>query len=192
MQEMKNSRGENMARICTSELHFLSFVFITISCSTQISAQPAVSGYIKSAFTYTTSDAGDESETSVSNARIKVSGGVNESTKYAILFDAVSDEILLDAYINHTIIENLSVKIGQFKTAFSTDNLISNTKVSFISRLYMEKNVSPAYRDRGIELNYEYRMLDATVGMMKVPGRTRMILIIKVSPCASLLPSFPN
>jgi len=148
-------------------------LLIAGALSMKAAAEPTITGYIKSSFMYTPGDTGDKSETSVTNARIKANGSVSETTAYTILFDAVADEVLLDAFITHTIMPSLSVKIGQFKTAYSTDNLIANSKIPFIARPYTRSDVSPAFRDRGIELNYKYKMFDAFVGVMNGTGMNK-------------------
>ena len=148
----------------------VSMFFLSLA-NAQDNDKVKVGGYVKTDFSYIPSDSGDESETDLTNARVKISGKVNEKTSYTIFFDAVRDDVLLDAYVSHVLISTLSFKAGQFKTPYSTENLISNAKIAFMNRPYMKKDTSPTFRDRGVTLNYKYRMFDATVGMMNGSGQ---------------------
>lgn len=129
-----------------------------------------IGGYMKSQFTYQPSDNGDKSETSVVNARIKVSGDIDDKTSFNLLFDTVKDEVLLDAYITRKIVSGVSVNVGQYKTPYSTDNLISNAKYGFVNRPYMRDDTSPAFRDRGVTLACDMSKFSAIVGMMNGSG----------------------
>lgn len=152
---------------------FITLIIFSIFVSTAVVAQPStpkVSGYIKSDFS---TNLDDESETDVSNARVKFSGSLNDKTSYTVFVDGVRDDVVLDAFIKHTIVPSVSIQIGQFKTAYSTENLTSNAKVAFINRPYMKKDVSPAFRDKGIQLAYKHKYFDAFVGMMNGSGQNK-------------------
>lgn len=156
-------------RLCTT---VLLIAFTTVFAGFGYAAENPlkISGYIKTAFTYIPSDAGDASETNLSNARIKATGSVNDKTSYTIMFDAAATDILLDAYITHTLCPALTLKAGQFKTPYSTDNLIANSKYPFINRVYMRKDTSPAFRDRGITVAFAQKLINAEVGVMNGSG----------------------
>ncbi len=141
--------------------------FLLITTSLLAADAPKFSGYIKSAFIHTEK----ASETEVSNARVKAAGSIDDKTKYTVFFDLVRDDTLLDAYIDREIVDNLSVKIGQFKTPFSSDNLLSSAKLAFINRPYMKKDVSPAFRDKGLQFTYKHKYFDAVAAVMNGSGQ---------------------
>lgn len=140
------------------------FMFSTVSLAQDA---PKIGGYVKTSLIHS-----DEmSETDVSNARIKISGSINEKTSYTVFFDAVRDDILLDAYVNREIVDGLSVKIGQYKTPYSTDNLVAASKVSFINRPFMKKDTAPAFRDKGVQFTYSHKYFDAIAAVMNGSGQ---------------------
>ena len=130
-----------------------------------------INGNIKSSFTYTPIDAGDESEFKAKNVRLKFTGSISSNTGYGIEIDAVRNDVLLDAFIVHEINPSLSIKFGQFKTPYSTDNLTSSTKVAFINRPHMKEDASPSYRDKGLQASYKVSMFDFNVAVMNGSGQ---------------------
>lgn len=151
----------------------IAAVMLMISFTAIAQDAPKVSGYIKSDFSYIPSDDGDESETGVSNARLKVSGSVNDKTEYTVFFDAVADNVLLDAFVTHKLTDALSFRIGQFKTPYGTDNLIGNAKIAFMNRPYLKSDASPAFRDQGVVLTYDHSRFEATAGMLNGSGMNK-------------------
>ena len=130
-------------------------------------------GYIKPSFSYSPGDTTDASEFKISNARVTFSGTLLSKTSYGIQIDAVRDDILVDAFIIYKALPSLSIKAGQFKTAYSTDNLIPATKIAFINRPYLKADVSPNYRDIGLQVSYNLSIFDLTVGVMNGSGQNK-------------------
>jgi hypothetical protein len=134
---------------------------------------PKITGYTKVKFDYTPSDQGDTSEFNASVVRFKLAGKINEKTDYGVFIDAVRDDVLLDAYFNHKITSDLSVKGGQFKTPYGTDNLRSLAKMAFINRPYMKKETSPAFRDKGLQVTYKISKFDLQAAVMNGSGQNK-------------------
>ena len=135
--------------------------------------KPKISGYIKSSFTYIPSNDCDISDFKVRNARIKFVGKISSSTDYCIFSDAVRDDVLLDAYITQKVTSSLSVKVGQFKTPYSTENLRGGSKLAFINRPYLQKDASPSFRDKGLQVSYKVNMFDLQVALMNGSGQNK-------------------
>jgi len=113
------------------------------------------------------------SEMEVLNARIGISGTVNEKTEFYVLFDAVNKDILYDAFITRKINDNLLLHAGQFKTPYSTDNLINSAHYGFINMRYGKDDASPDVRDTGVTLNYDNKYFTAIAGVMNGSGLNR-------------------
>ena len=145
------------------------FALLAFSTCSYCQEGMKIGGYIKSYFTH------DEtiSQTQVTNARLKISGQLNDKTDYGIQLDGVRDDILLDAYINRKIMEGLSATIGQYKTPHSTENLTHNGKIQFINRSYIFSDASPFFRDTGIKLTYNHQYVDAIVAVMNGSGQNK-------------------
>ncbi|MFC1693630.1 porin [Candidatus Latescibacterota bacterium] len=135
--------------------------------------RPKITGYIKSSFTNIPGNDYDTSEFKVRNARIKFAGNISSSTEYCIFSDAVSDDVLLDAYITQKVTSSLSVKVGQFKTPYSTENLRGGSKLAFINRPYLQKDASPSFRDKGLQVSYKVNMFDLQVALMNGSGQNK-------------------
>jgi len=129
-----------------------------------------ISGFVRPQFSYTPSDDGDASEFKAGKARIKFAGSISSSTSYGIQIDMVRDEVLLDAFVVQKIIPSLSIKAGQFKTPYSTDNLTSASKVAFINRPYIKSDTSPAFRDIGLQATYKVSKFDFIASVMNGSG----------------------
>jgi hypothetical protein len=145
---------------------FVLFLFVTCSVG-MAQGEPKISGYVKSSFQHSQKI----SETTVSNARIKISGSIDNLTSYTVFIDGVRDDVLLDAFVNREIAGGLSVKVGQYKTPFSTDNLTAATKVSFINRPYTKNDTSPAFRDKGVQFTYKNKYFDAMAAALNGSGQ---------------------
>ena len=149
-----------------------SFAAGLMLVSTALSAQtgPTLSGYVKTDFS---TDLEGSSETDVSNARVKVAGTLNDRTSYTVFVDGVRDDVMLDVFVKHTIIPSVAVQVGQFKTAYSTDNLTASSKIAFINRPYMKGDASPAFRDKGVQVTYSNKLFDAVAGVMNGSGQNK-------------------
>ncbi|MFC1608423.1 porin, partial [Candidatus Latescibacterota bacterium] len=148
----------------------LALVMVSLLlCSFKILAQnkPNFSGYVKTQFSHNTKI----SKISIINARVKLSGTIDEKTGYGIQIDTVRDDILLDAFITRTITDGLTIMAGQFRTPYSTDNLTNNAKTTFINRPYSFKETSPHFRDQGIQCFYKHKYFDAIGAIMNGSGQ---------------------
>lgn len=128
---------------------------------------PKLSGYMKTA--YSTDTAGPDAMT-VSNARVKLSGAIDDMTAYAVFFDAIRDDILLDAYVARKITSTLDVQAGQFKTPYGTDNLLPGWRYPFLNRSYLKTEVSPPFRDIGVQVTAHSRYLEVCMGVLNGSG----------------------
>lgn len=113
------------------------------------------------------------SQTDVSNARVKATGSLSPDTDYGLQIDTVRDDVLLDAWVRHSIVSGLSVKAGQFKTPYGTDNLVSSHKMAFVSRSLIKKHAAPHCRDRGVVTALSHRNLDVLAGIMNGSGQNK-------------------
>ncbi|MBT4484722.1 MAG: hypothetical protein HOC71_13715 [Candidatus Latescibacteria bacterium] len=132
-----------------------------------------IAGYIKSSIDYVFTESDERSNFNVNNARLKFSGKLLTNTDYGIQFDMTRKDVLSDAYINHLITPSLSVKLGQYKTPYSTDNLVSSTKIAFIKCPLIKENVSPNIRDRGIQATYKRSYFDIIAAVMNGAGQNK-------------------
>ena len=148
-------------------------IIFTASFVTAQDMMPKISGYTKVGFSYTPSDQGDTSEFEASNVRVKFAGKINDKTDYGVLIDVVRDDVLLDAYFNHKITSSLSVKGGQFKTPYGTDNLRSLASMAFINRPYLKADASPAFRDKGVQVAYKISKFDILAAVMNGSGQNK-------------------
>lgn len=130
-----------------------------------------ITGFVRPKFSYTPGDDGDASEFKAGKARVKFAGSISSNTSYGIQIDTVRDDVLLDAFLVHKIVPSFSIKAGQFKTPYSTDNLTSAPKVAFINRPYMRKDTSPAFRDMGLQATYKVSKLDFIAAVMNGSGQ---------------------
>ena len=147
----------------------LCAVTLTATVSAQSTA-PKITGYVKTDYS---SNLKDSEAVDVSNVRLKVAGAVSEETSYVIFLDAVRDDVLLDAYVSHAILPSLTVSAGQFKTPYSTDNLLSNAKLAFINRPYLKTDAAPAFRDKGIKLTVKHGVFTADIAAMNGSGQNK-------------------
>ena len=147
----------------------LCAVTLTATVSAQTTA-PKITGYVKTDYS---SNLKDSEAFNVSNARLKVAGDVSEQTSYVIFFDTVRDDVLLDAYVSHDILPFLTISAGQFKTPYSTDNLLSSAKLAFINRPYLKSDASPALRDKGVKLTLKQGMFTADIAAMNGSGQNK-------------------
>lgn len=130
-------------------------------------------GYIKNGFSYTGSEPSDMSGFDVTNVRLKATGKLHGNTSYGICLDAVRDDILLDAYIDHAVGHGLSLRIGQYKTPYGTDNLRAAHAIAFVTRPIIKSKVSPAFRDRGLQATYRHRYFDVIAAVMNGAGMNK-------------------
>lgn len=135
-------------------------------------------GYVRA--NYQSDFAKNLSEFLVKQARLGVTGTVNESAGYRVFVDftrlgklqtstttldginvltkasASFSDVLLDAEAYLSPMKNLKLSLGQFKVPFSTDNLRSGAEIDFINRP-MHTNVTPSIRDIGAMITFSHK-----------------------------------
>ncbi|MCD6162174.1 MAG: hypothetical protein J7K40_07155 [candidate division Zixibacteria bacterium] len=136
-----------------------------------------VFGLMKTHWEYNQAVSGDnENVFKLYNCRIGVKGSLNDFTKFKALFDFArtvntdkfSGDMLLDGYIELSPNPWLKVKIGQFKTNFSTANLRSGSKLRFIDNPIIK--TAPPTRDLGMMAESNYDKFSMSVGFYNGNG----------------------
>lgn len=148
--------------LCTVFLHML-----TLQCAAADVHTPEMSGFMTMSCR---TAPGMNSGMEVDNVRIRVRGDIDSTTEYTFFVDALHTDILLDAAICRTIMPSLTVTAGQFKTPFSTDNLLPAWKYPFIARGYLKRAVSPPFRDIGVQITHSTKYLELTTAIMNGAG----------------------
>ena len=133
-------------------------------------SRPDVHIFIKTKYTETFGSDASISQTEIPNARIKLNGSLSQDAGYGIQIDTVRDDVLLDAWVMHRIFSCVSVKAGQFKTPYGTDNLVSSPKMAFVSRSLIKKHAAPPCRDCGLVTACRFHRLELLGGIMNGSG----------------------
>lgn len=158
------------------KISIIILLLISISLSAQTEEKnPTVFGYVKTLH-QSNFDTG-QGEFAIVHARIGVKGSLNKNLNYRIFTDlnrllntnvtgSDSDgdgqlndvklnfrSVLLDAFFNLKLTDNLNFSIGQYKIPFSTSNLRSPVDMVFINRP-LTTSVTPALRDIGLTFYY--------------------------------------
>lgn len=165
--------------ITMKKIFLLSLVITSlIIAQDKTDYSPKFSGYVRA--WHQTDFSKNQGQFLVKQARLGISGNVNEFASYKFLVDftrlgklsststivdsekvingvsANFSDILLDATATITPIENFDLTAGQFKVPFSTDNLRADQNADFANRP-LSTNVSPAMRDLGFMLGYKIK-----------------------------------
>ena len=136
-----------------------------------------VFGLIKTHWEYDQAVSGDnENVFKLYNCRIGVKGSLNDYTSFKALFDFArtmntdkfSGDMLLDGYVELSPNPWLKVKIGQFKTNYSTVNLRSGSKLRFIDGPIVK--TAPPTRDLGMMAESNYEKYSVAVGFFNGNG----------------------
>ena len=150
-------------------LSAISFVVI-LAAPVMAQTSPTVKGFIK--LTGSGSE-GKPTAMTVTNVRARVSGDVDDKTSYTFFVDMVKDEVLLDAAISHVVLPTVTVTAGQFKSPYSTDNLMAATVYPFINRGYLKSKVTPSFRDIGVQVTHKKGILELTAALMNGAGANK-------------------
>ena len=115
---------------------------------------PEVFGYVqfffREAFDTSNDGVSDPSNARVQRARIGVQGDINSWASYQVEIDPRAPEvsgILRDAYVDLKVIPNQKIRVGQQKTTFGYENLVSSSELFAVNRTEVADILS-----RGINL----------------------------------------
>lgn len=109
-----------------------------------------VGGYIQTKFQAT----GFSNEFSISRARGKIFGDIADEISYQLMIDAVSGNILKDAYADFDLYPALKFRIGQFKIPFGLEGVESSTTILTINRSLVTTGLYHG-RDIGLRVSGE-------------------------------------
>jgi hypothetical protein len=102
----------------------------------------------------------------VRRARLFFTGDIFEKVGFKISIEGANSPLLQDAYAWLDYIPYAKVTLGQFKTPFSVDQLMSIGDIPTINRsLVTNMIVYPQLRDDGVMLSGEYRMKGVPFGV---------------------------
>ncbi len=124
--------------------------------------QLALGGRMQFRYTFTDNDGATRRDTSQWDAqRIRLTAQGYAYTKdltYKLEFDprefakSPSSKGLVDAWMNYNLIDEAQIKVGQYKTPFSRQELTSDGALQFVDRSPVVSNMKPSY-DIGAMLN---------------------------------------
>ena len=146
-------------------------------------------GYIRSAYSYSIVDEGDNTnEFKVLLTTLGLMANINDYSQVFMFayFDASAltgaseasgglmtnsskFASILDAEIRFKPVKGLQLTMGQFVTPFATEHLQSASKIDFVNRGYVVQN-SPAYRDVGAYLKYTHDIFKLYGGLVNGSG----------------------
>jgi hypothetical protein len=115
----------------------------------------------------------------IRRARLSLSGEVMKNVQYRIQVDAVKSPVLLDAIVEFTLSQNFSLRIGQFKVPFSTENLTSGSDLDTINRSQTVEKLCPGRdigsqgRDIGATILGKFSIVECTVGVFNGAGTNK-------------------
>ncbi len=146
-------------------------------------------GYIRSAYTYSIVDEGDNnSEFNVLLTTLGLMANINDYSQVfmfayfdgsaltgasegsgGLMTNSSKFAAILDAEMRFKPVKGLQLTMGQFVTPFATEHLQSASKIDFVNRGYVVQN-SPAYRDVGAYLKYSHNMFTVYGGLVNGSG----------------------
>ena len=88
----------------------------------------------------------DESGFRVANARVKLSGLLDEGFAYKLQADLAGGFTLKDARLSHCLGPRVTLDAGQFKLPFSLENLTSTARTHFVRRARIVEALVPGRR----------------------------------------------
>lgn len=113
---------------------------------------------------------------SVRRARLSLSGEPMKKLRFKIQADLTRSPILLDALAEITLIENLSLRVGQFLVPFSLENTTSAANLRTINRSQVVEYLAPgrdnkaAGRDVGALVFGRLSVFDYSLGLVNGSG----------------------
>ena len=123
--------------------------------------KPKISGFIQTQFLHPVESNGDEQTKPdrfrIQRVRIKVTGKINKDVSYQVEVDPRAPEVtglLRDAYIALEYIPKHEIRIGQQKTQFGYENVVSSSRLYFVNRTDVSDNLGRGnnLRDIGVGL----------------------------------------
>jgi len=115
----------------------------------------------------------------IRRARLTLSGEVMKNIQYRIQVDATKSPVLLDAIIDFGLSQNFSLRIGQFKVPFSTENLTSGSDLDTINRSQPVEKLCPGRdigsqgRDIGATVLGKFSIVECTLGVFNGSGSNK-------------------
>ncbi len=146
---------------------------LNASLSAQNATGPKVGGYIQTRWEnssdiqvvdpVSTTDH-DLSGFRFSNIRVEVSGDAGSDYSYKVSFDLASGAAALkDAYAKFKIGDQVTGKIGNFKTNFLRSSTVGDNKTVLLDRTILGSGPDWNARDIGLELGFGYDTINLTV-----------------------------
>jgi len=93
---------------------------------------------------------------SIKRARLGIKGEIKDGFKYKFESDFAKNKVSIkDAHISYGNFNNINLKIGQFKPAFSLEQLISSKNITFLNRSVAIDDIAPD-RKVGAQLSHYF------------------------------------
>jgi hypothetical protein len=132
------------------------------------------SGYLQG---WLKTDIMEESSSStflINRARLTARSSLTSRINFKLMVDfAKTENILMDAYADINIVNQLSLRFGQHKTPFSRVNLRPGSQLYLTERPFYQEYLTPAIRDIGFHLSYSQPKFQLIGGIYNGEGRTK-------------------